>query len=368
MSGRPSLWIQTSCANPKLRASDTAKAAAQIAARMAAYMGVPPTGALGNRMKPQTPLERKLTKARTQLLLNQPFFGSLCLRLKLVPGDVLTMATNGKLILYNCGFVESLTPRQSLRACWRTRSCTALLHTIARRGSRDLQLSNEAADFAINPIVLNNGLTLPDGALNDSQYVGLSAEEIYARLLQNERNASGGQCPSPPQAGPGGSGPNSAAASPSQTGCAIPDQQSRGTQPTSGGHDCPSSVPDSRNKDTDPTLPRPGGFGEILDASDDSGDPAPEAEIARQQHECGASPPSRPSGPPKHVDMSLPSWTGHSRRAVSRSRIGGPSCATLLPQRRLLITDGHLRTVALLHPGCTCPRSIAKVSEKSSSA
>lgn len=235
-------------------------------------------------MKPQTPLERKLTKARTQLLLNQPFFGSLCLRLKLVPGNVLTMATNGKLIVYNSDFVESLTPAELEGVLAHEVMHCALAHH-CRRGSRDLQLWNEAADFAINPIVLNNGLTLPDGALNDSQYVGLSAEEIYARLLHDEGNASGGQCPSPPQAGPGGSGPNSAAASPSQTGGAIPDQQSRGTQPTSGGHDCPSSVPDSRNKDTDPTLPRPGGFGEVLDASDDSGGPASEAEIARQQHE-----------------------------------------------------------------------------------
>ena len=31
----------------------------------------------------QTAIERKLSRARTQLLLNQPFFGALCLRLKL---------------------------------------------------------------------------------------------------------------------------------------------------------------------------------------------------------------------------------------------------------------------------------------------
>ena len=111
-------------------------------------------------MKPQTPLERKLTKARTQLLLNQPFFGSLCLRLKLVPGDVPTMATNGKLILYNCGFVESLTPAELEGVLAHEVMHCALAHH-CRRGSRDPRLWNEAADFAINPIVLNNGLALP---------------------------------------------------------------------------------------------------------------------------------------------------------------------------------------------------------------
>jgi hypothetical protein len=43
--------------------------------------------------------EQKLTKARTQLLLNQPFFGTLCVRLKPVPGPVPTMATNGRVIM-----------------------------------------------------------------------------------------------------------------------------------------------------------------------------------------------------------------------------------------------------------------------------
>ena len=156
-------------------------------------------------MKPQTPLERKLTKARTQLLLNQPFFGSLCLRLKLVPGDVPTMATNGKLILYNCGFVESLTPAELEGVLAHEVMHCALAHH-CRRGSRDPRLWNEAADFAINPIVLNNGLALPSGALNDPGFAGLSAEEIYARLLQNERKCirwrMSSRRPRPAQAGP----------------------------------------------------------------------------------------------------------------------------------------------------------------------
>jgi hypothetical protein len=37
----------------------------------------------------------KLTRARTQLLLNQPFFGTLCLRLKLMPSAVPTMESSG---------------------------------------------------------------------------------------------------------------------------------------------------------------------------------------------------------------------------------------------------------------------------------
>jgi hypothetical protein len=52
-------------------------------------------------MRQENSLERKLTRARTQLLLNQPFFGTLCLRLKLMTGTVPTMATDGRSILYD---------------------------------------------------------------------------------------------------------------------------------------------------------------------------------------------------------------------------------------------------------------------------
>jgi predicted metal-dependent peptidase len=237
-------------------------------------------------MKLQTPLERKLTKARTQLLLNQPFFGSLCLRLKLVPGDVPTMATNGKLILYNRGFAESLTPAELEGVLAHEVMHCALAHH-CRRGSRDPRLWNEAADFAINPIVLNNGLALPSGALNDPGFAGLSAEEIYARLLQNDGNASGGECQSPPQACPGGSGTNPPPSLPTHNGGGIPDQHSQAmpsSAETSQGSQ-KDSVPGSSNKDTSLTPARPGGFGEVLDACDDSGEPASEAEIVRQQHE-----------------------------------------------------------------------------------
>ena len=51
-------------------------------------------------MRTQSSIESKLTRARTQLLLNQPFFGTLCLRLKLAAGALPTMATDGGRIVY----------------------------------------------------------------------------------------------------------------------------------------------------------------------------------------------------------------------------------------------------------------------------
>jgi len=63
-------------------------------------------------MSPQMTTAQKLTRARTQLLLNQPFFGTLGLRLKLVPGSLPTMATDGSRIVYNPVFVGELKPAE----------------------------------------------------------------------------------------------------------------------------------------------------------------------------------------------------------------------------------------------------------------
>ncbi|HZT34961.1 MAG TPA: hypothetical protein VFA15_03505 [Nitrososphaera sp.] len=57
-------------------------------------------------------IERKLSKARTQLILGQPFFGTLCVRLKMVAGKVETTATDGRQILYNPEFVAKLSARE----------------------------------------------------------------------------------------------------------------------------------------------------------------------------------------------------------------------------------------------------------------
>jgi predicted metal-dependent peptidase len=101
----------------------------------------------------------KLARARTQLLLNQPFFGTLCLRLKLAAEPRLpTMATDGQRILYNPGFVEKLSPAELEGVLAHEVLHCALAHQ-CRRGKRDLGLWNVACDYAVNPILLDNGMT-----------------------------------------------------------------------------------------------------------------------------------------------------------------------------------------------------------------
>jgi predicted metal-dependent peptidase len=221
-------------------------------------------------MKAQSSLEQKLTRARTQLLLNQPFFGTLCLRLKLMPGSRPTLATDGVRIVYNPSFVDSLTAAE-LEGCLAHEVLHCALGHHGRRGVREPRLWNHAADYAINPILVKNGLKLPAGVLLDPQYENLSAEEIYARLTK-DGNSGGGSQPNP-GAGPGNGSPGN--------GQLQPDPFSPSTaQDASSGGGSPNCTAQGPEND-----PSPEGIGEVLDAADEDGDPASPAEMSRQQHE-----------------------------------------------------------------------------------
>ena len=124
-------------------------------------------------------------KARAALLVSAPFWGVLSLRLAPVEdSSIPTMKTDGVSIHYNPDFVASLS-RSVLRAtiAHETMHCATLHHT--RREGRDLRRWNIACDHAINPLLAQADFELPEGALLDPAYAGMSAEEIYANLPED---------------------------------------------------------------------------------------------------------------------------------------------------------------------------------------
>jgi predicted metal-dependent peptidase len=208
----------------------------------------------------------------------QPFFGTLCLRLKLIAGDLPTMATDGSRIVYNPAFVDELKPAELEGTLAHEILHCALGHH-CRRGERDQELWNVATDFAINPILIGNGFMLPAGALIDPAFANLSAEEIYARLLQRRSEENGVTKPKQHQTNADGGG----AADPQATPGALP------SDPKSDGPPRPVSDQGGRTagEAVGPTSMRPGGFGEVWDATDEQGQTASPAERRRQEHEWG---------------------------------------------------------------------------------
>lgn len=126
--------------------------------------------------------QKKLVKARTRLLLERPFFGSLCLRME--PKEdrhCATAWTDGRTLGYNPAYIAGLRDEQVQGLMAHTVMHPACQHHTRRRG-RDHKLWNMACDYAINWILLDAGIDLPPKYLDNPAYHGLTADEIYSDL------------------------------------------------------------------------------------------------------------------------------------------------------------------------------------------
>jgi len=126
--------------------------------------------------------KKKIASARVALVLNEPFFGSLSLRMAMIEdGSIKTLCTNGKAIRYNSNFVESL-PHDILVSA----ICHEVLHVALghawRRDARNAKLWNVAGDYEVNQVLLDSGMKLGEDWLIDPLFKGLTAEPIYTRL------------------------------------------------------------------------------------------------------------------------------------------------------------------------------------------
>jgi predicted metal-dependent peptidase len=75
-------------------------------------------------------------------------------------------------------FVETLNTAELAGVLAHEVMHPALQHH-TRRGDRDRKRWNMACDDAINPLLLDAGLTLPKDVLIDHRFRGMSAERIY---------------------------------------------------------------------------------------------------------------------------------------------------------------------------------------------
>jgi predicted metal-dependent peptidase len=198
-------------------------------------------------MKIETPNSLRIRKARTALLLDHPFFGSLLYRLKDRESHaVKTMATDGISLLWNPEFVETLNAA-TLAGTLAHEVMHPALHHHLRRSGRDPKRWNIACDYAINPLLVDAGLKLPEGVLLENRFRGMSAEQIY-NLLESDQDSDQ-------------NGDN--------------DPQSTDSNGSDGSQD--------RNEAGDPSAPdTDGGIGQVLDAPRERDDSSTVEEQARE--------------------------------------------------------------------------------------
>jgi len=137
-------------------------------------------------------VKQRLSAARAALVLDHPFFGALALRMKIeeeTKGRTRTMATDGRSIFYNKEYVKGCSDLQLVGLLAHEVMHPAMQHH-TRRNDRDPKLWNDAADYAINPILTDAGFIFPGQPLIDARYRGMTAEQIYDAL--NKDSPSGG--------------------------------------------------------------------------------------------------------------------------------------------------------------------------------
>jgi predicted metal-dependent peptidase len=158
-------------------------------------------------VKPE--IETKLAAARTRLILDKPFLGALTLRLPLVAADPKwcpASATDARSLYYNPDYIDKLSLEQTQFVLAREALHCALSH-FARRQHRIKARWDIACEYSINPVLVRDGLMPPPATIVIDAYEGMTAEEIYPYIQDNEddepldENIQSGQDSNPDKGG-----------------------------------------------------------------------------------------------------------------------------------------------------------------------
>ncbi len=130
----------------------------------------------------------RVSRCVTALLREQPFFGSLALRLPIrADAERETLASDGREIIYAPDWVARTDAHAVEAAIARVVLACALKHH-TRRGTRDPERWQRASQLVTHGMLRDAGFTLPPDA---EAWDGISVEEAYDRLPEPEPDGSG---------------------------------------------------------------------------------------------------------------------------------------------------------------------------------
>lgn len=137
-----------------------------------------------------TQVEKLLSKTKISLMCheNAVFYSTICMSMVHKFDDTIpTACTNGTLVLYNTNFFLELTPEERVFLMIHETMHIAYMHA-GRRGSRDPALWNAACDYVINQQLVDAKFVMPKVGLLDKRFKGMSAEEVYEILKDEQQN------------------------------------------------------------------------------------------------------------------------------------------------------------------------------------
>jgi predicted metal-dependent peptidase len=150
-------------------------------------------------VKPISPAEEaklkiRLAKAKTSLVLEHPFIGTIALNMPfLLDRRIPTAATNGKRVLFNPDFIGELTDEE-LKFLVAHECFHPMLEHNYRRGERTARRWNKAADYVINKLLTDEkiGKMPKQGLLSDDIFTagGGTSEGIY-NIIEDDEGGGG---------------------------------------------------------------------------------------------------------------------------------------------------------------------------------
>jgi predicted metal-dependent peptidase len=139
-------------------------------------------------------LTTKLAKAKTSLILEHPFVGSIALGMPFEFDEgIPTAATNGKRVKFNPEFVDKLTDEE-VKFLVAHECFHPMMEHNFRRGTRQPRRWNQAADYVINKLLTDEGIgKMPNmGLLSDSIYnAGHGTSEGIYNILPEQPDDGG---------------------------------------------------------------------------------------------------------------------------------------------------------------------------------
>ena len=143
---------------------------------------------------PQAAVE-SLSKAKVKLMLKKDcaFFSTLILQSPVywvTADEVPTAATDGINLFFNPDFFMSLDSEEKIFLLLHEIMHNVYDHGI-RKGFRDHDIWNKAGDYVINDELIKRNFKMPKGGLHNVDYRDMSADAIYADLMQKQDEGKG---------------------------------------------------------------------------------------------------------------------------------------------------------------------------------
>ena len=124
----------------------------------------------------------KISQAKAKLLVDYPYFGTLASKLELVLNDdIQAFKSDGKKLEYSSDFLLH-AELSELEFVLANGAMHSVLAHDKRKHNRSGWLWQMATDIAINDMLIENGLNMPQDAQYRIRFKGMYAEEIYAEL------------------------------------------------------------------------------------------------------------------------------------------------------------------------------------------